>query len=125
MEYISGGDLYGLLRRLGKFNEDQARFIFAEVVSGIEHLHNTNIIYRDLKPENILLTSTGHIKISDFGLSKKFKNVNDKTQTFAGTPEYLAPEIITGEGHNKDVDLWSLGIFLFELLSGQPPFTDK
>mmetsp|Transcript_12695 Transcript_12695/g.1137 ORF Transcript_12695/g.1137 Transcript_12695/m.1137 type:complete len:97 (-) Transcript_12695:347-637(-) len=84
-----------------------------------------NVIYRDLKPENMLLTADGHIKIADFGLSKIFKDKDEKTYTFAGTPEYLAPEIITGKGHTKDVDLWCVGIFMYELLDGNPPFTTK
>lgn len=83
------------------------------------------VIYRDLKPENILLTEDGHIKIADFGLSKIFKDKNERTFTFAGTPEYLAPEIVTNKGHTKNVDLWCIGIFLYELLAGYPPFSSE
>jgi serum/glucocorticoid-regulated kinase 2 len=97
-----------------------------EIILGLEYLHTElKIIYRDLKPENILLTRDGHLKITDFGLSKEFKDENDKSYTFAGTPEYLAPEIILQRGHNRLVDLWTMGIFMYELLCGKPPFTDQ
>ncbi len=89
-------------------------------------MHNElKIIYRDLKPENILLTGDGHCKFCDFGLSKKFNNEKDLTYTFAGTAEYLAPEVVLNKGHNKNVDIWGLGIFLFEMVAGYPPFHDK
>lgn len=87
MEYVPGGQLFEILMRVGKFHESLAKFIIAEVVLGIESMHTVlNVIYRDLKPENLLLTSDGHIKIADFGLSKIFKDKNEKTFTFAGTP---------------------------------------
>ena len=78
-----------------------------------------------MKPDNILVGLDGHIKITDFGLSKLFQNPSDKSNTFAGTPEYIAPEVIERKGHTKDVDLWGIGILLFELLTGAPPFRDK
>jgi len=112
------------LKQLGKFSEGDARFIISEVILGLQYLHENLIIYRDLKPENIMLTLEGNIKIVDFGLSKQCKIQFDKAYTFAGTTEYLAPEIIMRLGHDQSVDLWTLGIFLFELLSGNPPFCD-
>lgn len=121
MEYLEGGELFNLLRKNKRFNEDAARFYLAEVFLAIDYLHKEmKIIYRDLKPENVLLTAQGHVKITDFGLSKQTDN---KAYTFAGTPEYLAPEILINRGHTKSVDFWALGILLFEMMAGKPPFT--
>ncbi len=87
-------------------------------------MHSKSIIYRDLKPENLLIDREGHVKIADFGFAKKL--VNDRTFTLCGTPEYLAPEIIMGskEGYGKSSDWWALGILVYELLTGHPPFYD-
>lgn len=96
MEYIQGGELFTSLKRFKQFPEDAVKFYAGQVLLGLEYLHNEfNIIYRDLKPENVLLTKEGNIKITDFGLAKVG---NHKTYTFAGTPEYLAPEIIQAKG---------------------------
>ena len=121
MEFIPGGDLFVLLRKQRKFPEEAVRFYAVEVILALEYLHSKmKIIYRDLKPENIMLTKEGHIKIIDFGLAKA---TTGSTNTFAGTPEYLAPEILANKGHNQLVDLWSLGILIFEMATGRPPFT--
>jgi len=106
MEFMSGGELFHHLRKEGKFTEERTMFYAAEILCGIECLHQHGIMYRDLKPENVMLDADGHIKLTDFGLSKKENQ--GKTYTFCGTPEYLAPEIISGTGHNKSVDWWSL-----------------
>jgi serine/threonine protein kinase len=109
MEFVNGGELLYHLRREKKFAESKAGFYLAEVIIALECLHKNGIIYRDLKPENILLDQEGHAKITDFGLSKAGveQGKGAKAYTLCGTPEYLAPEIIKGEGHNKAVDWWS------------------
>eukprot|EP01122_Echinamoeba_exundans_P013060 TRINITY_DN5635_c0_g1_i1.p1 TRINITY_DN5635_c0_g1~~TRINITY_DN5635_c0_g1_i1.p1 ORF type:complete len:931 (+),score=210.61 TRINITY_DN5635_c0_g1_i1:146-2938(+) len=131
LDYIRGGELFYHLRRAGRFPEDKARFYIAEVILALDYLHRHNVIYRDLKPENILLSLDGHIKLTDFGLSKEGitsvggKGEGQTATTFCGTPEYLAPEIITGIGHGKAVDWWSVGIMLYEMLVGRPPFASQ
>jgi serine/threonine protein kinase len=92
------------------------------VTSAFEYLHSKNVIYRDLKPENLLLSSSGHLKITDFGFAKY---VPDVTWTLCGTPDYLAPEIIQSKGYGKAVDWYSLGVLIFEMLAGYPPFFDE
>jgi serine/threonine protein kinase len=124
MEYIEGGDLYYYLKKEKRFKEEVARFIFAETLLAIEFLHSQRVIYRDLKPENILVCPDGHIKLADFGLSKQVR-LNELTRTFAGTSEYLAPEVVKKKSYGPEVDLWELGIFLYEMLKGEPPFTDN
>ncbi|GAA5935726.1 cAMP-dependent protein kinase [Sporobolomyces koalae] len=119
LEYVQGGELFSHLRRAGRFTADVTRFYIANLVLALEHLHRQDIIYRDLKPENLLIGADGHIKVTDFGFAKY---VPDRTHTLCGTPEYLAPEIITATGHGAAADWWALGILLFELLAGYPPF---
>merc|ERR1712226_167374 len=109
------------LRDAGRFSLEQTRLFAADIVLGLAYLHGLGIAYRDLKPENILLDSNGHAKITDFGFAKK---IDYKTWTLCGTPEYLAPEIILSQGHNQGVDWWALGILIFELLAGYPPYFD-
>ena len=99
------------------------QFVAAEVVLALEYLTNKlNIIYRDLKPENLLLTRSGHVKLTDFGLATKRKENNQKSYTLVGTTEYLAPELIRKEGHSFEVDLWTLGILIYEMINGKTPF---
>jgi len=119
--YVCGGELFSYLRSAGRFNSHTSMFYSSEIVSALDYLHSLSIVYRDLKPENLLLDRDGHIKITDFGFAKK---VSDRTWTLCGTPEYLAPEIIQSKGHNKAVDWWALGILIFEMLAGYPPFFD-
>ncbi|XP_067889245.1 cAMP-dependent protein kinase catalytic subunit PRKX isoform X2 [Heterodontus francisci] len=121
MEYVPGGELFSYLRNLGRFNNSTGLFYSAEIVCAIEYLHAKDIVYRDLKPENILLDREGHIKLTDFGFAKKLV---DRTWTLCGTPEYLAPEVIQSKGHGRAVDWWALGVLMFEMLSGYPPFFD-
>ncbi|KXS09199.1 Pkinase-domain-containing protein [Gonapodya prolifera JEL478] len=122
LDYMAGGELFYHLQREVVFREERARFYAAELVLAIEHLHNHDVVYRDLKPENILLDSTGHIALTDFGLCKENVGYDAATNTFCGTAEYLAPEILTGQGYGKAVDWWSLGILFYEMTTGLPPF---
>ena len=119
MECYEGGELFYHLRSKGRFTEFQSKFYLAQITLAIQFLHSRKIIYRDLKPENIVLDKLGYIKITDFGLAKEnIENDSGCTQTFCGTPEYLAPEIIRGDKYGKAVDLWCMGILLYEMLYG-------
>jgi len=121
LDYINGGELFFHLKKEGRFQENRVRFYSAEIVCALSHLHSLGIVYRDLKPENILLNAEGHVTITDFGLSKQIKEEGG-THTFCGTPEYLAPEVLKGQGHGIAVDWWSLGTLIYEMLTGLPPF---
>ncbi|XP_059279154.1 probable serine/threonine protein kinase IRE4 [Lycium ferocissimum] len=149
MEYLNGGDLFSLLKKVGCLEEDVARTYVAELVLALEYLHSLGIVHRDLKPDNILIAQDGHIKLTDFGLSKiglmnstddlsgpdtkdavlpdvgsqQDPDISGKSQRSAvGTPDYLAPEILLGTEHGSAADWWSVGIILFELITGVPPF---
>lgn len=123
MDYINGGELFYHLQKEHKFTPERVKFYCAEIVLGLEYLHNSGVIYRDLKPENILLTDDGHICMTDFGISKQGLLAEDsRTATFCGTPEYLAPEVLEGKGYTKAVDWWSFGTLMYEMLTGLPPF---
>ncbi|XP_072990778.1 probable serine/threonine protein kinase IREH1 [Typha latifolia] len=155
MEYLNGGDLYSLLRNLGCLDEDVARVYIAEVVLALEYLHSMRVVHRDLKPDNLLIAHDGHVKLTDFGLSKvglinstddlsgpavsgtslygddepqlpESENLDQqerrKKRSAVGTPDYLAPEILLGTGHGASADWWSVGVILFELIVGIPPF---
>ncbi|KAH8737291.1 kinase-like domain-containing protein [Ilyonectria robusta] len=122
-DYMSGGELFWHLQKEGRFDEKRAKFYIAELILAIQHLHHSDIVYRDLKPENILLDANGHIALCDFGLSKANLTKNDTTNTFCGTTEYLAPEVLLDEsGYTKMVDFWSLGVLVFEMCCGWSPF---
>ena len=123
LEYVVGGEFFTHLRRAGRFSDDVARFYAAEIVLALEYLHADGIAYRDLKPENLLLDAEGHVKITDFGFAKRVAGA--RTYTLCGTPDYLAPEIIKNEGHGVAVDWWALGVLIFEMLVGYPPFFDE
>ncbi|KAJ0229603.1 serine/threonine protein kinase IRE4 [Hirschfeldia incana] len=150
MEYLNGGDLYSLLQKVGCLDDDIARIYIAELVLALEYLHSLNIVHRDIKPDNLLIAHDGHIKLTDFGLSKiglinntidlsgpepdasprkssrhfqKSKEEERIRHSAVGTPDYLAPEILLGTEHGYAADWWSVGIILFELITGIPPFT--
>ncbi|KAK3097128.1 hypothetical protein FSP39_006620 [Pinctada imbricata] len=122
MEACLGGELWTILRDRGRFDDNTARFCVGCVVEAFRYLHDRGIIYRDLKPENLLLDNHGYVKLVDFGFAKKIGH-GHKTWTFCGTPEYVAPEIILNKGHDRAADYWSLGILMYELLTGSPPFS--
>lgn len=122
-DYMSGGELFWHLQKEGRFPEPRAKFYIAELVLALEHLHKHDIVYRDLKPENILLDAHGHVALCDFGLSKGDLAKNSTTNTFCGTTEYLAPEVLLDDkGYTKLVDFWSLGVLVFEMCCGWSPF---
>ncbi|XP_037319503.2 cGMP-dependent protein kinase 1-like isoform X1 [Pungitius pungitius] len=122
MEACLGGELWTILRDRGSFEDSTTRFYTGCVVRAFAYLHAKGIIYRDLKPENLILDSRGYAKLVDFGFAKKI-GFCKKTWTFCGTPEYVAPEIILNKGHDVSADYWSLGILMYELLTGSPPFS--
>ncbi len=122
LEYIPGGELFTLLRNEKAISQTAAIFYSCELILALEYLHKLSIAFRDLKPENVLLRANGHIKICDFGLAKI---ISDRTFTLCGTAEYLAPEMIKNVGHGMSVDWWALGILVYEMLCGHPPFSGK
>jgi serum/glucocorticoid-regulated kinase 2 len=125
LEYAYGGDIFQHLAAVEYFPEYRAQFYAAEILLALEFLHSKNIIYRDLKPENVLIDAKGHIKLTDFGLAKELEiSEARRTKTFCGTNEYLAPEVILGELYGESVDWWALGIVIYEMLTGWPPWTD-
>lgn len=124
MEPCLGGELWTILRNHTRFEDETAKFYTACVIEAFDYLHTKKVIYRDLKPENILLDSSGYVKIVDFGFAKQLGS-EGCAWTFCGTPEYVAPEIITNKSHDHRADIWSLGILMYELLTGRPPFTNR
>jgi serine/threonine protein kinase len=124
MEAVQGGELFSRLQSSstpGYISSSEACFYTSCVLDAFDYLHSRSIVYRDLKPENLLIDAAGYLKIVDFGFAKVVK---DRTFTLCGTPEYLAPELVMGQGHNKGADYWALGVLLYEQASGYSPFAD-
>ncbi|XP_051954558.1 cGMP-dependent protein kinase 1 isoform X2 [Xyrauchen texanus] len=124
MEFCSGGEIWTKLKEVGRFEENIAVFVTACVVEGYAYLHKKGILYRDLKPENLMMDTKGYVKLVDFGFAKELSR-GGKTYSFCGTPEYMSPEIIQNQGHDFAADFWSLGILIYELLVGSPPFSSS
>lgn len=122
MEFIPGGDFYFYQINMDSFSLQSGRFYIAQLVLMLEKLHSMNIVFRDLKPENIMVAADGYLKLIDFGCSIYLKDKTKKTYTLCGTPEFMAPEMILKTGHSFGVDLWALGIFIFEMFSDKGPF---
>jgi serine/threonine protein kinase len=121
-EFMQGGEMFFHLHKEKRFSNEKTRFYIIEIILAIEFLHKNKMFYRDLKPENIMVDASGHIKLTDFGLSKMVKKHKDKAFTICGTPQYLAPEILLDEGYDGSVDWWSLGCVMYEMLVGKAPF---
>lgn len=127
LEYCQGGELFFHLQQQysQKFDENTTRFYSAEVLAALSELHANGIVYRDLKPENVLLDAHGHVKLADFGFAKQDMGSGQRTYSFCGSPEYLSPEMVNKTGHGMETDMWSFGCFIYELLTGSPPFQCK
>lgn len=122
MEYVNGGDLMFQIQKARKFDEKRSRFYASEVVLALQYLHRHGVIYRDLKLDNVLLDKDGHIKLADFGMCKEGMTPGGYTNTFCGTPDYIAPEILQEKPYGFSVDWWALGVLMYEMMAGQPPF---
>ena len=122
LDYCPGGDLAQVLEREGKLEESKAKLYVAEILLALEELHSNGVIYRDLKPENVVLDAAGHAMLTDFGLSKEGMEADMLTGSFCGTASYFPPEVLAGKGHNRSIDYYLLGVLLYQLLVGAPPF---
>jgi cGMP-dependent protein kinase len=122
MDYIKGKELFDVIRDIGLLNKFQTQFYGASIMLAVQYLHERKFIYRDIKPENIMVLGNGFIKLIDFGTAKA---INDKTKTIIGTPHYMAPEVILGEGYSFKVDFWSIAICMYEFMCGGVPFGEN
>jgi cGMP-dependent protein kinase len=122
MDYIKGKELFDVIRDIGLLNKFQTQFYGASIMLAVQYLHERKFVYRDIKPENIMVLENGFIKLIDFGTAKA---INDKTKTIIGTPHYMAPEVILGEGYSFKVDFWSIGVCMYEFMCGGVPFGEN
>jgi len=122
LDYAAGGNMSRALHKDRRFEEKRARMYLAEILLAIEDLHKRDIIYRDLKPDNIVFDSQGHALLTDFGLSKEGVAGANQAKSFCGSPAYLAPEMLKRSGHGKSIDWYLLGVLLYEMLVGIPPY---
>ena len=125
LPFYPGGDLFNLILKVGKFDESTIAFYATQIANMISFLHSKNIAYRDLKLENLMINENGYLTLIDFGSCKIVEDANELESSFVGSPDYMSPEMINGEGHNLMTDWWSYGILLYELLNGVPPFHDE
>eukprot|EP00854_Cymbomonas_tetramitiformis_P013999 gene13999-16548_t len=121
LEYMAGGEVFGLLNQLQRFSTQLARFYAAETLLALEYIHKRHYVYRDLKPENILIADNGHVMLADMGFCKPLKR-GERTYTTCGTADYMAPEVMLCQGHDQAADFWAFGVLIFEMIAGYPPF---
>ena len=122
MDFIKGKELFDVIRDIGLLNKSQTQFYGASIMLAVQYLHERKFIYRDIKPENIMVLGNGYIKLIDFGTAKA---ITERTKTIIGTPHYMAPEVILGEGYSFRVDFWSIGICMYEFMCGGVPFGEN
>ena len=124
LELCHNGNMNDIVKRRGRYLESEARYFMIQILAGVQHMHNNSIIHRDLKLGNVFLDKNMQVKIGDFGLAALLKYPEERKKTVCGTPNYIAPEILydQGEGHSFEVDVWSVGVILYTLLVGRPPF---